>query len=124
MCARKRLFVKSVPVRGSNDESILILVDAGGPADVAAVNALQDPLPVETGSTGPLVASDDDEESFEAVRQAVLQLGRAVPDGVRMFGKKHQLDPIRHFLGTAGGLGTASGMWGAFPPRRSRSEHR
>ena len=49
-----------------------------------------------------------DEESFEAVLQAALELSRALPDSSRTFGKKEEVDPIRHFLGTAFG-------WGGLP---------
>jgi hypothetical protein len=88
--------------------SVRTLVDAANPDDVAAVNALQDQIAVEAASSKPYILPNYDEESFEAVLQAALELSRALPDSSRTFGKKEEVDPIRHFLGTAFG-------WGGLP---------
>ena len=72
------------------------------------VNALQDQFAIEAGSSKPYIVPNYDEESFEAVLQAALELSRALPDSSRTFGKKEEVDPIRHFLGTAFG-------WGGLP---------
>jgi hypothetical protein len=85
--------------------SVRTLVDAANPDDVAAVNALQDQIAVEAASSKPYILPNYDEESFEAVLQAALELSRALPDSSRTFGKKEEVDPIRHFLGTAFGYG-------------------
>ncbi len=88
--------------------SVRTLVDAANPEDVAAVNALQDQITVEAASSKPYIVPNYDKESFEAVMQAALQLARAVPDSSRTFGKKEEVDPVRHLLGTASG-------WGGLP---------
>ena len=88
--------------------AVRTLVDASNPEDIAAVNALQDRISVETGSSKPYIVPNYDEESFEAVLQAALELSRALPDSSRTFGKKEEVDPVRHFLGTAFG-------WGGLP---------
>ena len=84
------------------------LVDSADPADIAAVNALQDQVTLETGSSQYVIPPNYDEESFEAVLRPALGLSRSLPDTRRMFGKKQDVDPLRHFLGTALG-------WGGLP---------
>jgi hypothetical protein len=83
-------------------------VDAANPDDVAAANALQDQIAVEAGSSKPYIVPNYDEESFEAALQAALELARAAPDSSRTFGKKEEVDPVPHLLGTAFG-------WGGLP---------
>jgi hypothetical protein len=85
--------------------SIRTLVDAADPEDIAAVNALQEQFAIEAGSSRPYILPNYDEESFEAVLEAALALSRALPDSFHMFGKKEEVGPIRHFLGTAVGFG-------------------
>ena len=84
------------------------LVDSADPADIAAVNALQDQVTLETGSSQHVIPPNYDEESFEAVLRPALGLSRSVPDTRGMFGKKEDVDPLRHFLGSAFG-------WGGLP---------
>jgi hypothetical protein len=88
--------------------AVRTLVDAANPEDIAAVNALQDQIAVEAGSSKPYIVPNYDEESFEAVLQAALELARAMPDSSRTFGNKEAVNPVRHFLGTANG-------WGGLP---------
>jgi len=74
----------------------------------AAVNALQDQMTIEAASAKPFVAPDYDEENFKAMVAAILGLGPFTPDSFQMFGAKDEVDPVRHFIGTAGG-------WGGLP---------
>ncbi len=85
-----------------------VLVDAADPEDVAAVNAIQDKMTVEAASSQPFIAPDYDEESFDALVAAILNLGPFVPDSFHMFGASDDVDAVRHFIGTAGG-------WGGLP---------
>ncbi|SDJ53633.1 DUF1214 domain-containing protein [Aliiruegeria lutimaris] len=87
---------------------IRTLVDAADPDDVAAVNALQDAITVDAGSSKPFVLPNYDEDSFEAVLKAAIELGRYGPDSSRTFGPKGEVDPVRYFLGAAVG-------WGGLP---------
>ncbi|NOC85925.1 DUF1214 domain-containing protein [Ruegeria atlantica] len=82
-----------------------ILVDAENPKDVAAVNAIQDGFTIDAASATPFEMPNYDAESFEALRQAAIELGRFATDSVRTFGKADHVDPLRHFLGTAVGFG-------------------
>jgi hypothetical protein len=87
---------------------VRILVQPDDPEDVAAVNALQDQLAVRAGSAEPLVMPDYDQESFAAVRNALQLLGAGISRYSRAFGRRDEVDPIRHLLATAGG-------WGGLP---------
>jgi hypothetical protein len=89
-----------------------ILADPDDPADVAAANALQDQLAVTAGSAAPLMMADYDTEGFTAVRDALLLLGGTLNDYSRAFGRREEVDPIRHLLGTAVG-------WGGLPDREA-----
>jgi hypothetical protein len=84
------------------------LVDSSDPEDIAAVNALQDQMNIETESSEYVIPPNYDEESFDAVLRPALGLSRSLPDTRRMFGKKEDVDPLRHFLGSAFG-------WGGLP---------
>ena len=87
---------------------VRVLVNAADPDDVAAVNALQDRMEIEAGSAEPFRMPDYDEDGFRAMVTAILGLGPFTPDSFRMFGARGAVDPIRHFIGTAGG-------WGGLP---------
>lgn len=90
-----------------------ILVDPADPKDVAAVNALQDQLAVDANSSRPFEMPDYDKDSFDATRNAVLELARHLGNFDRAFGSKEEVDPVRHLIGTAAG-------WGGLPDREAR----
>jgi hypothetical protein len=83
-------------------------VDPNDEEDVAAVNALQDGIVLETASSKPFTHPDYDEASLTATREALLKLGEGVPDTDRTFGEKSDVEPTRHLIGTAVG-------WGGLP---------
>lgn len=84
------------------------LVDAADPQDVAGVNALQDRMTIEAASAQPFIPPPYDSESYEGLVRAILGLVPYIPDSARVFGSKDQVDPLRHFMGTAIG-------WGGLP---------
>ena len=88
--------------------SVRILVDATDPEDIEQVHALQDQLKIEADSSKPYTHPDYDDESYKMVYQHMLALGRGVPDARRTFGKKEDVDAVRHLLATAWG-------WGGLP---------
>lgn len=99
-----------------------VLVDPSDPTDVAEVARIQDGFTIDAASARPFVMPDYDTDSFNAVREAVLTLARAGIRSERMFGRKDEVDPIRHLMGTAagwGGLPTAeacyTGVEGGWP---------
>ena len=88
--------------------SVRILVDSANPVDVAAVNALQDQLKIEAASSQPYTHPPYDEESYQSTHAALLELAREVSGTEDMFGRKEDVDPQRHLIGTAFG-------WGGLP---------
>lgn len=85
-----------------------VLLDATDPADLATVHAIQDQMSIEAASSEPFIVPSYDEESYMGLVKAAVGLGPYLPDSFRMFGKKEDVDPVRHFIGTAGG-------WGGLP---------
>ena len=77
------------------------LVDSADPADVAKVNALQDQMKVEAGSSQPFEMTSWDPVSYREVYDSLIALGRLVPDSDGMFGSKSETDPVRFRIGSA-----------------------
>jgi len=84
------------------------LVDASDPDDIAIANALQDQFKVEANSSRPYTHPEYDAVSYQATFNALIELGRGISDTRRTFGKKEDVDPIRHLLATAW-------AWGGMP---------
>jgi len=84
------------------------LVDAADSEDVLKVNALQDQLKIGARSARRYRHPNYDEESYEAIYELLLALGRSVPDARRSFGKKEDVSEVRHLLAAAFG-------WGGLP---------
>jgi hypothetical protein len=85
--------------------AIRTLVDPASPEDVKQVHALQDAIQVEQKSAGSFAAPHWDQVSQKKVRDALLVLGSTMPDFKRAFGKKDEVDPVRHLIGAAMGWG-------------------
>jgi hypothetical protein len=85
-----------------------ILVDPADPADVAAVNALQDQLGVRARSEEPFVMPDYDAATLDATRNALLELAKGLRGVDRAFGRREDVDPVRHLIAAAAG-------WGGLP---------
>lgn len=96
-------------------------VNPNDPADVKIVHALQDGLRAEQKSAGKLELPEWDQKSLTAVRQALLGVVAANGgvNSAHMFGRKDEVDPVQHLLGTAAGWGgnpqTAAYYVGAEP---------
>ncbi len=88
--------------------SVRTLVNANDPDDIRKANALQDQLKIEAASATPYTHPPYDEESFKATYESLLVLGRGMKDARATFGRKQDVDPVRHLLGTAWG-------WGGLP---------
>lgn len=78
-------------------------VDPNDPADIAAMHAAQDAIEVIQNDPGSFEAPNWDKAQLDGLRRAILPLGAYVPDSRGMFGRKDQVDPVRHLIGTAGG---------------------
>jgi hypothetical protein len=90
-----------------------VLVDPASGDDVAAVNALQDGFAIEAASSKPFEAPEYDAASLDATRKAILELARGLRGFDHAFGTRHDVDPVRHLLGTAAG-------WGGLPDYEAR----
>jgi hypothetical protein len=78
------------------------LVDPNNPQDVAQVHALQDAIKVtQPGGPGRFEVPGWDTASQKKVRDALKALGETLPDLNRAGGRKDQVDPVRHLIGTA-----------------------
>jgi hypothetical protein len=81
--------------------AVRTLVDPADPKDVEQVHALQDAIRVAQKSQGKFEVPRWDPTSQQMVREALLVLGRTIPDSKRTFGPKDAVDPVRHLIGTA-----------------------
>jgi hypothetical protein len=87
--------------------AIRTFVDPSSSADEKEVHALQDAIKVKQAAKGKFEVPDWDQESLKKVRAALLTLVEANGglDSSRMFGRKAEVDPVQHLLGTAAGWG-------------------
>lgn len=82
------------------------LVDPTDPTDLNKVHALQDAIKVDQpGGPGNFEIPAWDQASQKKVRNALLVLAETIPDFSGAFGKKEDVDPVRHLIGTAAGWG-------------------
>lgn len=88
--------------------AVRTLVNASDPDDIAIANALQDQFKVEANSSRPYTHPEYDAASYQSTFDALIELSRGISDTHRTFGKKEDVDPVRHLLGTAWG-------WGGLP---------
>jgi len=84
---------------------VRILVDPSRPEDIRTVHLLQDAVKVEQRARGTFEIPNWDPVTQTKVREALEQLGHAMPDSRRTFGPRDQVDPVRHLIGAAVGWG-------------------
>lgn len=85
---------------------IRILANPEDPKDVKAVHELQDKITAQQpGGPGKFEIPNWDSASRDKTRSIILQLAAALPDTRGMFGAKDEVDPVRHFIGSAMGWG-------------------
>jgi hypothetical protein len=90
---------------------IRILANPEDPKDMKAVHDLQNKITADQpGGPGKFEIPDWDSASRDKTRAIILQLGEPLPDTRGMFGAKEQVDPVRHFIGSAM-------AWGGNPER-------
>ncbi|MGX7678750.1 DUF1214 domain-containing protein [Jatrophihabitans sp. DSM 45814] len=90
-----------------------VLVDATDPYDVGQVHEIQDGFVLKAIASEPLTLPDYDEQSFTAIRTSVLAEASQGFHGTHgMFGKKDDVEPHTHLLGTAAG-------WGGLPEQEA-----
>lgn len=87
---------------------VRILVDPTNPEDVAEVNALQDQLTVSAACARAFTPADYDPDTQARTRTALLDLAAGLPDYRHGFGRRNEVDPVRHVICAASG-------WGGLP---------
>jgi len=86
--------------------AVRTLVDPGDPKDLERVHTLQDAIKVaQPGGPGRFDVPDWDGESQKKVRNALLALSDTLPDLRRAGGRRNEVDPVRHLVGTASAWG-------------------
>lgn len=85
--------------------AVRTFVDPANPADVKKVHKLQNAIKVSQASIGKFEVPEWDPVSLKKVRDAILVLASTVNGFKGAFGRKEEVDPIRHLLGTAAGWG-------------------
>lgn len=82
--------------------------DPADPDDLAAVHALQDATTIEAQSNRPFTHPEYDKEGLDATRKLLKELAQGLGNTDSMFGKKTDVDEVRHLIGAALG-------WGGMP---------
>jgi hypothetical protein len=85
--------------------AVRTLVNPNDPKDLDAVHKLQDAIKVSQKNTGKLELPNWDEASLKEIRDALLVLAKHSGSFRGAFGRKDQVDPIHHLIGTAAGWG-------------------
>lgn len=85
--------------------AVRTLVNPNDLKDLDAVHKLQDAIKVSQKDTGKLELPNWDEASLTEIRNALLILAKHSGSFRRAFGRKDQVDPIHHLIGTAAGWG-------------------
>ena len=80
--------------------AIRTLIDPNDPKDLDAVHKLQDAIKITQKEPGKLELPNWDEASLSDVRNALLVLARHSNSFNRSFGRRDEVDPIHHLIGT------------------------
>jgi len=82
------------------------LVNPASIDDLQQAHALQDRIKVnQQGRAGQFDVPHWDQASLDAIRSTMLSLAATVPDSRGMFGRRGEIDPVRHFIGSASAWG-------------------
>jgi hypothetical protein len=99
---------------------IRTLANAENPTDVSAANRLQDAIKIEQASAGKFEMPNWDKVSQNKAREALSALGE-LGNIANRFGKKSEVDPFDHLIGTAIGWGglprSAADYQSFYPPK-------
>ena len=84
--------------------------DPGDPDDMRKAHAMQDAIQIKQASPGTLELPDWDQESLVETRQQLNQLAIKMKNFSEAFGRRGEVNPVQHLLGSAAG-------WGGNPQR-------
>lgn len=86
--------------------AVRTLIDPGKAGDAEEVHGLQDAIKADQpGGSGTLDLPAWDKASQDTVRNALLALAATMAGFGDAFGKKSEVDPVHHLIGTAAGWG-------------------
>lgn len=93
--------------------AVRTFVDPNDADDLKAAQALQDGIGVsQPDGPGAFGVPDWDPASQQTVREALLVLNAGLPDTNGMFGRKEDVNPVHHLIGSAA-------AWGGNPEREA-----
>lgn len=84
---------------------VRILVDANNPADVQKANDLQDMLQIQAKDNTDYIMPKWDKASYDKIYESLLAMSQILDSTANAFGKKTEVDPLRHIVCTAAGYG-------------------
>ena len=90
--------------------AVRTFVDPADANDLEKAHALQDGIKVEQKNSGTFEVPNWDPVSQKKVHDALLALGSTLPNAENSFGRKGEVDPIHHLIGTAT-------LWGGNPDK-------
>lgn len=96
--------------------------DPNDPEDMKKAHALQGAIVVKQASPGKLELPDWDEASLVETRKQLNQLALKANDFSEAFGRRGEVNPIQHLLGSAGGWGgnpQRGAMYFSFDPEKN-----
>lgn len=85
--------------------AVRTLVDPNDSKDVDAVHKLQNAVKITQKEAGKLELPNWDQTSLSEIRGALELLARHSSSFSRSFGRKDEVDPVHHLVGTAAGWG-------------------
>ncbi len=96
--------------------------DPNDPEDMKRAHALQDAIQIKQAAPGNLELPDWDEVSLVETRKQLNQLASKLSDFSGAFGRRGQVDPIEHLIGSAAGWGgnpQRGAMYFSFTPEKN-----
>lgn len=84
---------------------IRTFIDPNDDKDLPKVKALQDAITIVQENKGSFDIPDWDKASQKIVHDSLVEASKKFPDTKGMFGRKTEVDPERHLIGTATGWG-------------------
>jgi len=84
---------------------VRVLADPRSAHDLKVANALQDAIRVEQERVGEFAVPNWDPATGQVVRDALKVLGTRLEPGFDGFGRREEVDPVAHLIGTAIGWG-------------------
>ena len=85
--------------------TVRTFVDPNDPKDLEEMRRIQDETKIVQQAPGKLELPNWDLDELDKLRKAILTMTPWVPDSKGMFGRPEEVNPVRHFIGTAGGFG-------------------